>query len=218
MSRDLMLNEFLQGAEMIQSQQTVFIVDDDDDVRDALSLLMKSIGLPSKGYASAWSFLQDFDGDRPGCLVLDIRMPDMTGLELQRELLRCKAHIPIIFITGHADVAMAVETMKGGAIDFIQKPFSDQDLIDCIQHALIKDAENRASLNKASDIQTRLESLTVRERQVLDLVLAGKANKVIAAELGITDRTVEVHRARVMEKMKAGSLAHLVAMITSVKT
>ena len=218
MSRDLMLNEFLQGAEMIQSQQTVFIVDDDDDVRDALSLLMKSIGLPSKGYASAWSFLQDFDGDRPGCLVLDIRMPDMTGLELQRELLRCKAHIPIIFITGHADVAMAVETMKGGAIDFIQKPFSDQDLIDCIQHALIKDAENRASLNKASDIQTRLESLTVRERQVLDLVLAGKANKVIAAELGITARTVEVHRARVMEKMKAGSLAHLVAMITSVKT
>jgi FixJ family two-component response regulator len=213
-----MLNEFLQGAEMIQSQQTVFIVDDDDDVRDALSLLMKSIGLPSKGYASAWSFLQDFDGDRPGCLVLDIRMPDMTGLELQRELLRCKAHIPIIFITGHADVAMAVETMKGGAIDFIQKPFSDQDLIDCIQHALIKDAENRASLNKASDIQTRLESLTVRERQVLDLVLAGKANKVIAAELGITARTVEVHRARVMEKMKAGSLAHLVAMITSVKT
>jgi two-component system response regulator FixJ len=203
---------------MIRSQQTVFIVDDDDDVRDALSLLMKSIGLPSKGYASARSFLEDFDGERPGCLVLDIRMPDMTGLELQRELLRRKAHIPIVFITGHADVAMAVETMKGGAVDFIQKPFRDQDLIDCIQHALIKDAENRVCLNKASDIQTRLESLTLRERQVLDLVLAGKANKVIAAELGITDRTVEVHRARVMEKMKAGSLAHLVAMITSVKT
>jgi len=149
---------------------------------------------------------------------LDIRMPDMTGLELQRELLRRKAHIPIVFITGHADVPMAVETMKGGAVDFIQKPFRDQDLIDCIHQALSKDAENRARLTKASDIQTRLESLTVRERQVLDLVLAGKANKVIAAELGITDRTVEVHRARVMEKMKAGSLAHLVAMITSVKT
>jgi two-component system, LuxR family, response regulator FixJ len=203
---------------MIRSQQTVFIVDDDDDVRDALSLLMKSIGLPSKGYASARSFLEDFDGERPGCLVLDIRMPDMTGLELQRELLRRKAHIPIVFITGHADVAMAVETMKGGAVDFIQKPFRDQGLIDCIHQALIKDAENRVCLNKASDIQTRLESLTLRERQVLDLVLAGKANKVIAAELGITDRTVEVHRARVMEKMKAGSLAHLVAMITSVKT
>ncbi|HEX2243210.1 MAG TPA: response regulator [Gammaproteobacteria bacterium] len=203
---------------MIRSQQTVFIVDDDDDVRDALNLLMKSIGLPSKEYASARSFLEDFDGERPGCLVLDIRMPDMTGLELQRELLQRKAHIPIVFITGHADVPMAVETMKGGAVDFIQKPFRDQDLIDCIQHALIKDAENRACLNKASDIQTRLESLTVRERQVLDLILAGKANKVIAAELGITDRTVEVHRARVMEKMKAGSLAHLVAMITSVKT
>ncbi|HEX2238882.1 MAG TPA: response regulator [Gammaproteobacteria bacterium] len=203
---------------MIRSQQTVFIVDDDDDVRDALNLLMKSIGLPSKEYASARSFLEDFDGERPGCLVLDIRMPDMTGLELQRELLQRKVHIPIVFITGHADVPMAVETMKGGAVDFIQKPFRDQDLIDCIHQALSKDAENRARLTKASDIQTRLEGLTSRERQVLDLVLAGKANKVIAAELGITDRTVEVHRARVMEKMKAGSLAHLVAMITSVKT
>ncbi|MGH8502729.1 MAG: response regulator transcription factor [Gammaproteobacteria bacterium] len=195
------------------ARPSVFIVDDDDAVRGALRLLMKSIGLPAEVYPSARAFLTAFDSDRPGCLVLDIRMPEMTGLELQRELSRRHAIIPIIFITGHGDVPMAVEAMKSGAADFLQKPFRDQDLIDRIHRALAQDAENRARLSKISEIRVCLQRLTPRERQVLDLMVAGKANKVIAAELGIVDRTVEVHRARVMEKMGASSLAHLVRMV-----
>ena len=195
------------------AQPSVFIVDDDDAVSGALRLLMKSIGLPTALYTSARSFLADFDNDRRGCLVLDIRMPEMTGLELQRELLRRNAIIPIIFITGHGDVPMAVEAMKSGAADFVQKPFRDQDLIDRIHQALAEDAGNRARLSQISEIQTCLQRLTMRERQVMDLVVHGTANKVIAMELEIADRTVEVHRARAMEKMGARSLAHLIRMV-----
>src|SRR5215217_2849857 len=195
------------------AQPSVFIVDDDDAVSGALRLLMKSIGLPTALYTSARSFLADFDNDRRGCLVLDIRMPEMTGLELQRELLWRNAIIPIIFITGHGDVPMAVEAMKSGAADFLQKTFRDQDLIDRIHQALAEDAGNRARLSQISEIQTCLQRLTMRERQVMDLVVHGKANKVIAMELEIADRTVEVHRARAMEKMGARSLAHLIRMV-----
>jgi two-component system, LuxR family, response regulator FixJ len=191
----------------------VFIVDDDAAVRNSLRLLIKSIGLVPTVLESAREFLDNYDPAQPGCMVLDVRMPGMSGLELQEQLNRLGAVIPVIFITGHGDVAMAVEAMQAGAFDFLQKPFRDQDLIDRIQRALEKDRANRAVLAERSLIRQRLELLTPREREVLDLVTDGKANKVMAADLGVSQRTVEIHRARVMEKMGAASLAHLVRMM-----
>jgi two-component system response regulator FixJ len=191
----------------------VFIVDDDAAVRNSLRLLIKSIGLVPTVLESAREFLDNYDPAQPGCMVLDVRMPGMSGLELQEQLNRLGAVIPVIFITGHGDVAMAVEAMQAGAFDFLQKPFRDQDLIDRIQRALEKDRANRAVLAERSLIRQRLELLTPREREVLDLVTGGKANKVMAADLGVSQRTVEIHRARVMEKMGAASLAHLVRMV-----
>jgi len=192
---------------------TVFVVDDDEAVRTSLKLLLRSVGLPVETFSSAQEFLDRFDADRPGCLVLDIRMPGMSGLELQEHLNAMHAMIPVVFITGHGDVPMAVEAMQHGAVDFIQKPFRDQDLIDRINQALEKDRENRAGLHERDNIRTRIADLTPREREVLDLVSAGKANKVIASDLDVSQRTVEIHRARVMEKMGASSLAHLVRMV-----
>jgi hypothetical protein len=192
---------------------TVFVVDDDEAVRTSLKLLLRSVGLPVETFTSAQEFLDRFDADRPGCLVLDIRMPGMSGLELQEHLNAMHAMIPVVFITGHGDVPMAVEAMQHGAVDFIQKPFRDQDLIDRINQALEKDRENRAGLHERDNIRTRIADLTPREREVLDLVSAGKANKVIASDLDVSQRTVEIHRARVMEKMGASSLAHLVRMV-----
>jgi two-component system, LuxR family, response regulator FixJ len=191
---------------------TVFIVDDDGAVRDALKFLMRSVGHPVETYASAFEFLDAYRDDKPGCLVLDIRMPGMSGLELQEKLLERRAIVPIIFITGHGDVPMAVEAMQAGALDFIQKPFHDQDLLDRINQALTKDAVNRHALGELNSIRERMASLTPREREVMDLVVHGRANKVIAGDLGLSQRTVEIHRARVMEKMHASSLAHLVRM------
>ena len=166
--------------------------------------------------APAQEFLDAYSEDRAGCLVLDIRMPGMSGLELQQKLNEKHSILPIIFITGHGDVPMAVEAMQAGAVDFIQKPFRDQDLIDRINQALEKDSSNRAALGERNDIRRRLETLTPREREVLDLVVHGKANKVIAGDLKLSQRTVEIHRARVMEKMQASSLAHLVRMVLEV--
>lgn len=198
------------------ARPTIFIVDDDAAVRDALKLLLRSVGQAVETFGSAQEFLDAYSEDRPGCLVLDIRMPGMSGLELQQKLNEKHSILPIIFITGHGDVPMAVEAMQAGAVDFIQKPFRDQDLIDRINQALEKDAANRSALGERNDIRRRLETLTPREREVLDLVVHGKANKVIAGDLKLSQRTVEIHRARVMEKMQASSLAHLVRMVLEV--
>jgi two-component system, LuxR family, response regulator FixJ len=191
---------------------TVHVVDDDDAVRSSLRLLLKSVGLPTIAYESARDFLAGYDPEQPGCLVLDVRMPGMSGPELQEELNRRGAMIPVIFVTGHGDIPMAVEAMQHGAFDFLQKPFRDQDLITRVQKALELDAQNRAELREASLIRGRYDSLTPREREVFQLVTEGKANKVMAGDLGVSQRTVEIHRARVMEKMGARSLAQLVRM------
>lgn len=198
------------------ARPTIFIVDDDSAVRDALKLLLRSVGQAVETFGSGQEFLDAYGEDRAGCLVLDIRMPGMSGLELQQKLNERHSILPIIFITGHGDVPMAVEAMQAGAVDFIQKPFRDQDLIDRINQALEKDSNNRAALGERNDIRRRLETLTPREREVLDLVVHGKANKVIAGDLKLSQRTVEIHRARVMEKMQASSLAHLVRMVLEV--
>jgi FixJ family two-component response regulator len=198
---------------MNQGLPIVFIVDDDEAVRNSLRLLVKSVGLTAAALVSAQEFLASYDPLQPGCLVLDVRMPGMSGLELQQQLNLRGAVIPVIFITGHGDVPMAVEAMQQGAFDFLQKPFRDQDLIDRIQRALDKDRANRAELGKHNRLRERHQALTPREREVLALVMTGKANKVMAADLGLSQRTVEVHRARVMEKMGASSLAHLVRMV-----
>jgi two-component system, LuxR family, response regulator FixJ len=191
---------------------TVFVVDDDEAVRGSLRLLFKSVGLSMQPYASAQEFLAAYNPHHPGCLVLDIRMPGMSGLELQEHLNLTGVIIPVIFITGHGDVPMAVQAMRHGAFDFLQKPFRDQDLIDRVQRAFEKDKTHRLNLGQRDRIRERFDSLTAREKEVLRLVTGGKANKVIAGDLGVSHRTVEIHRARVMEKMEAHSLAELVRM------
>ena len=198
---------------MKQKNPSVFIVDDDEAVRNSLRLLVKSVGLMAVAHVSAQEFLAHYDPAQPGCLVLDVRMPGMSGLELQEELNRRGAVIPVIFITGHGDIPMAVEAMQQGAFHFLQKPFRDQDLIDCIQRALERDRLNRTELGENNRIRERRATLTPREREVLDLVTRGKPNKIMAADLGLSQRTVEIHRARVMEKMGASSLAELVRMV-----
>lgn len=193
-------------------QGTVFIVDDDAAVRKAMQLLLRSVGRSAEIFASAEDFLDQYDSNRAGCLVLDIRMPGLGGLELQERLLAMGSAIPIIFITGHADVPMAVEAMQKGAFDFIEKPVRDQELLERISEALNADRRQRSQLEALSGIEERLARLTKREREVMELVVRGKANKVVAWELGTSQRTVEIHRARVMDKMQARSLAELVRM------
>jgi FixJ family two-component response regulator len=191
---------------------TVYVVDDDDGMRRALSLLLSTVGFATQSYARPSEFLANLKPDEPGCLVLDIRMPEMSGLELQQQLNRIGCMLPIIFITGHGDVPMAVQAMKAGAFDFIQKPFREQDLLDQINHALRHDAESRLNVARRTEVLRRLDTLTPRERQVMDMVVDGGANKVIAIDLGLSERTVEIHRAKVMEKMGARSVAHLVKL------
>ena len=190
----------------------MYIVDDDQAIRHAMELLMRAVGLDYESFHSGDDFLTDHTNDRAGCLVLDIRMPGLGGLELQEKLNDMGSTLPIIFITGHGDVPMAVEAMQKGAVDFIQKPFRDQELLDRIGEALKADQELRSAREEKAEVQSRIDKLTNRERQVLDLVVTGKPNKVIAYELGVSQRTVEIHRARVMEKMEAKSLADLVRM------
>jgi FixJ family two-component response regulator len=194
----------------MQSNPTVFVVDDDPAIRESLRWLIESVGLNVKIFATAQEFLEGYDPSSAGCLVLDIRMPGMSGLDLQNELAARKANIPILIITGHAEVPVAVRAMKAGALDFIEKPFSDQLLLDRIRRAIEKDAEFRRVNSQRAEVAARLAGLTPREREVMDLVIAGKANKVIASELGLSPKTVEVHRAHVMKKMRVDSLADLV--------
>lgn len=191
---------------------TIFVVDDDDAMRRALGILLSTVGYKTALFALPSEFLARFKADEPGCLILDIRMPEMSGLEVQQQLNRLGAMLPVIFITGHGDVPMAVQAMKEGAFQFIQKPFRDQDLLDHINHALQSDRDNRKDVARRAEVQRRMETLTPREKQVMDLVVDGEANKVMAIDLGLSERTVEIHRAKVMEKMGARSVAHLVKM------
>jgi FixJ family two-component response regulator len=188
----------------------IYLVDDDEAVRDALGMLFKSIGLKYEAYESALDFLEGYNRARHSCLVADIRMPGLSGLELQQRLNEQGAEIPIIFITGHGDVPMAVTAMKSGAADFIQKPFRDQDLIDRINKALARDLERRKGRAEQDDIRGRIALLTPRENEVMERVVRGQANKVIAMDLGVSQRTVELHRARVMRKLRMRSVAELV--------
>jgi len=191
-------------------EPTVFVVDDDRAMRESLSWLLDSVGLRVRSYATAADFLAEHDPAQPGCLVLDVRMPGMSGLDLQAELARRGVELPTIVITGHAEVSMAVRAVKAGAIDFIEKPFSDQLLLDRVRQALEIDLEVREVRRRREDALRRLATLTAREREVLDLVVAGKANKEIASALGVSPKTVEVHRAHVMSKMCVDSLAELI--------
>ena len=191
----------------------VYLVDDDDAIRDSLSLLLRSVGLEHAVFSSAAEFLEAYDGDQHSCLVTDIRMPGLSGLELQQRLNEERAYVPVIFITGHGDVPMAVNAMKSGAADFIQKPFRDQDLLDRIHKALARDNETRKWRAQEKAIRERLALLTPREVEVMQRVVKGQANKVIAMDLGVSQRTVELHRARVMHKLKMRSLADLVSAV-----
>lgn len=197
---------------MNASNQKVYIVDDDVAVLDALSLLMKSAKLEAETFQSAQAFLNRLEPDMSGCLLLDIRMPNMNGLQLQDVLNEKQQNIPIIFITGHGDVPIAVQAMKKGALEFIEKPFDDETLIDCIQRALKLDSINRHKQRQKQIIADRIKMLTPRELEVMEKIVAGQSNKCIAFELGISQRTIEIHRANVMQKMRAQSLAHLVRM------
>ncbi len=197
---------------MSESEATIFVVDDDPGVRQSLEMLIRAIGQSVETYASAGEFLDAYTSERPGCLVLDLRMPGMSGLELQEELGSRGSNLPVIFITAHGDVPTAVDAVKGGAIDFIQKPFRDQDLIEKIELALEQNERALEDMAERGDVQARVASLTSRERQVMDIVVDGKTNKAMATELRLSERTVEIHRARVMSKMGAESLADLVKM------
>jgi len=197
---------------MSDHEPTVFVVDDDEPVRDAIAMLLDTVDLPCETFASAQDFLGAYDPSRTGCLVLDIRMPGMSGLELHEHLLELQAPVPIVFITGHGDIPMAVEAMKRGALDFIRKPFRDQELLDRIQEALSVDEAQRAEYAGLEQVRARVASLTPREKEVFLRVADGQANKVVAIDLGISERTVEIHRSQVMQKTGARTLADLVRM------
>lgn len=195
----------------MQDERTVYIVDDDEGIRDGLSLLLESVGQPCQTYSSAVDFLLEYDSNQSGCLVLDIRMPRMNGLELQEKLNELGPPIlPIIFITGHGDIPMAVEAMRCGALDFIRKPFREQELLDRINEALDADTQKRESLECSKQLLDRLALLSEREREIFERVAEGSMNKAIAIDLGISERTVEVHRAQVMKKLEIRTLAQLV--------
>ncbi len=195
----------------------VFIVDDDEQVRSALTLLMESVGLKSESFASAQEYLDQFEPDRSGCLILDVRMPGISGLDLQARLSAEKIHPPIIIITGHGDVPMAVRAVTAGAVDFIEKPFNNQSMLDNVHRAIEQDAKQRGETSRLQDIEQRYEGLTPREKEVLLCVIEGKRNKTIAAEMNISQSTVEAHRSRVMEKMLASTLSDLMRMALLLK-
>ena len=197
---------------MVQAEPTLFMVDDDVAVLDAISTMARILGIKSKVYASAHEFLRDYDCGEPGCLLVDIRMPDMTGFELQAALPERGVHLPVVFITGHADVSLAVRAIKTGAIDFLEKPFQQQKLLDCIRCGFEVDARRREKAESAMLLGRRYETLTPRERQVMQLLVEGQFGKQIAAELSISYKTVEKFRSRVMKKMETRSIAELVLM------
>ena len=191
-------------------QPIVFVIDDDDSVRRSLERLLRSVDLDVETYASAQEFLRRALPDRPSCVVLDLRLPGPSGLELQESLIRAGHNVPIVFISGHADVPSSVRAIKAGAVDFLQKPFSDQALLDIIHGALRRDRESRRDRAEVAGLRVRFDTLTPRERDVLRLVIQGRLNKQIAGDLGISEKTVKFHRGRVMEKTQAGSVAELV--------
>ena len=202
----------------MESSATVYIVDDDSTVRDALGRLLESVDQPCETFASAAAFLEAYDPSRPGCLLTDVRMPVMSGLELQRRISADGCSLPVIIMTGHGDIPMAAAAMRRGAVDFIEKPFNEQVLLDCVHRAIGLDGEHRGRALQLADIHARLERLTPREREILDLVVAGRRNKVIAGELAISQSTVEAHRAKVMEKIQAESLSDLMRMMLSLQS
>jgi FixJ family two-component response regulator len=199
------------------SDSIVWIVDDDEAVCDSLGLLLKTIGLDARTFPDGKSFLEAFDDELPSCVVVDLRMPGMSGLELQDALHQKRSMVPIIFITGHGTVDSAVHAMRAGAIDFLQKPFDDQELLDTIQRAIRLDRDSRESLSEREILVERYATLTNREREVMGLVVEGHANKVMAYDLEVSERTIEIHRSRVMKKMEANSLPHLVRMALDLK-
>jgi len=190
----------------------VYVIDDESSIREAITSLIRSIGMHVESFGSAQEFMASSRPDAPACLVLDVRMPGLSGLDLQRELTDAGIHIPIIFITGHGDIPMSVRAMKAGAVEFLTKPFRDQDLLDAIAQAIDRDRELRRQQAGIANLRDRFERLTPREREVMELVVAGLLNKQIAVRLGISEITVKLHRHQVMEKMKADSLADLVRM------
>lgn len=190
----------------------VFVVDDDDAVRRALERLIKSVGLTVETFSSAQEFLRRDPPEGPACIVSDVRMPGLSGLDLQKELADASLSMPIVFMTGHGTVPMSVRAMKAGAVDFLQKPVDEQVLLDAIHQALEKGSREQQALAEQAEIQERIESLTAREREVFEHVVSGKLNKQIAADLGASEKTIKVHRGRVMQKMQADSLADLVRM------
>ena len=198
----------------MSQEPTVFLVDDDATVRDALGLFLEASDLVVRAYASAQEFLRHYQPDWPGCMVLDIRMPGMTGLELQKVLKRRRIEIPIIFLTGHGDIPMSVKALKAGAVDFIEKPFKDAVLLDRIREAIAIDVHRRRIAAQKMQITHRLAQLTCREKQVLVYVISGLSNKEIAKKLHVSHRTIDVHRARIMTKMEASSLPELINLTT----
>ena len=202
---------------MKSSTNRVFVVEDDASMRNALKNLLRSVGLEAQLFASAQEFLDMAKPAGPSCLILDVRLPGLSGLDLQRELVSTKIHIPIIFITAHGDIPMSVRAMKAGAVEFLTKPFRDQDLLDAIHVALAQDRIRREKESELAELHDRLRSLTSRERELLPLVVSGRSNKEIAGEFGTSEITVKVHRGNLMKKMQAGSFADLVRMAADLK-
>jgi FixJ family two-component response regulator len=196
----------------------VFVVDDDPSVRSSLKFLISTVGLHVETFDSAEAALQKLTPDAPGCLVLDVRLRGLSGLDLQSELAARNCQVPIVFITGHGDIPMTVRAMKAGAVEFLTKPFRDQDLLDAVHVALERDRARRAQEKEITDLQQRFDSLTSREREVISMVVAGKLNKQIADQLGTAENTIKVHRSRAMDKMHAQSVADLVRMIEKLKS
>ena len=203
---------------MSEAQPVVVIIDDDPDIRDALQGLVETVGLQAASFATAPEFLSSKRPEGPCCIVLDVRLPGLSGLDFQQELARENIPIPIIFITGHGDIPMSVRAMKAGAVEFLTKPLHDQDLLDAIQAALRRDRTRLEDERKVADLRMRHESLTARERQVMALLVSGRVNKQIAAEIGISEVTVRLHRGQIMRKMRASSLADLIRMADKIKS
>jgi FixJ family two-component response regulator len=197
---------------MVEERAVVFVIDDDPSMREALADLVSTVGLEVRAFAEPQEFLQSKPPDAPGCLVLDIRLPGMSGLTFQQELVKEGLALPVIFITGHGDIPMSVRAMKAGAVEFLTKPFHDQDLLDAIHAAIERDRKRRREAVRVAELRGRFVTLTERERQIMTLVVIGRANKQIAAELTLSEMTVKVHRGQVMRKMQAGSLPELVRM------
>lgn len=197
---------------------TVYVIDDEEPIRDSLGLLLKSVGIASRGFSDAREFLDAYQPDWAGCLLLDVRMPHLGGLELQQELNQRGVTLPVIFMTAHGDVSMAVEAMRAGAMDFLQKPFKDDELLRRLQAALTHDARERERLQRYENLRERVGTLTPRELEVARRIVSGQSNKVMAAEMDLSERTVELHRAHAMQKLEARSVAQLVRMMLDVGT